>query len=501
MNMNINIDKSSIIPISQQIAQQISDRVISGFLKEGDQLPSVRELSKLLDVSPVTVVKVYKHLERDGLIVRVHGKGTYVKVNDFNNKNIHERNDIKNPFQWQMSIPDYLSRSQFAKVISLSYQDEGYNLATALINHALLPTDIILESGSNSLMNEMKKLAKYGLVQGDLELRKAFSEYFKTKGLNTSPKNIVVTSGSQQGLSIIAATFVGPGDIVVMEAPTYPGAIDLFRCRGATILTVPVDEEGMRTDILTVLCDKYSPKIIYTIPTYNNPTGYRMSNKRKLELLDIAQAHNSIIVEDDIWSDITFENKKIMPLKALDQSGHVILLKSFSKIIGPAYRTSALIADGCILSRLIAAKGNIDLGTPLLTQKMILDFFISGNILKYIKELNAKLLNRRNMVLGLLRKNAPPTVKWTVPEGGINIWITLPKHIHTDKLLLTSASSKKIYFLPGTIFYPNDPESNHLRISFSYLEEADLKKSVIELCKLIGDFIDTQTDVAYTPIV
>lgn len=227
------------------------------------------------------------------------------------------------------------------------------------------------------LSENPKVLSQYGEIQGDKALRQARVEYLQRMDLTTSPDNILVTSGSQQGIDLIARTFVGPGDVVVMEAPTYPGAIDVFRGRGATILTVPVDSDGMRVDLLQHLCDKYKPKIIYTVPPFHNPTGAVMTTKRRRQVLEIASSTQCIVIEDDPCSEIYFERKPPASMKSMDQDGHVIYLKGLSKILAPGCRIGILAASGSIFKRLIAAKANTDLESPLLTQKAIIHLRIS----------------------------------------------------------------------------------------------------------------------------
>lgn len=497
--MNIKIDKSSVITITQQLYEFFSDRILSGLLKDGEQLPSIRGLSKELNVSPMTIIKAYRELEKNRLAITIQGKGTYVSQRN----NIDKLNKTSNQrdLQWQISIPDYLSRSQFQYSANLTYADASYNLAVASLNYKLLPTTTILKDSLNLDLSTIKYLANYPPVQGDYEFRDVLMKYLKTKGINTSAENILITTGSQQALSLISSTFIGPGDIVVMETPTYPGAIDLFKSRGAVILTVPVDNEGMRTDILMSLCDKYSPKIIYTMPNFHNPTGYSMSLQRKVELLDIAKYNNCIIVEDDPWSEISYKKDKIKSLKSMDIDGHVIYIKGLSKILGPAYRLASIVSEGSILSRLITAKANHDLGTSMLNQKIVLDFIKSDKITYYIEDLNKKLMKRRDKVINILQNNAPIGVKWTVPEGGINLWITLPRNLNVEKLLYYAITSMNISFLPGTVCYPNQVEFNNLRICFSYLEEEDLENIVIELCKLMKAASETENNTNYIPIV
>lgn len=497
--MNISIDKNSIITITQQLVQLFSDRILSGLLKDGEKLPSIRSLARELNVSPMTIVKAYNELEKCGLATTMQGKGTF--VNQRNNIRKEQIQLEKDDFQWQMSVSDYLARSQFRNNPNLSYNKNYFNLSIASINYKLLPTATILKDFLKSFNLNEKELSTYPPVQGDYELREVMAKYLGLKEITTSSENILITSGAQQGISLIASTFVGPGDVVVMEAPTYPGAIDLFKCRGAVILTVPVDKEGMRTDILMSLCDKYSPKVVYTMPNFQNPTGYSMSMKRKIELLDIAKYNNSIIIEDDPWSEISYTNNNVKPLKSMDTTGHVIYIKSMKKILGPTYRIAAVVAEGSLISRLIAAKANHDLGTSILSQKIILDFMRTNEITNYVAKLNKELVKRRDTVIKLLKANTPKGTTWTVPDGGINIWITLPEKINVEKLLFHSINSKSISFLPGTICYPNEVEFNQLRICFAFLEEEYLEDKILELCELMKKLADEEENKNYIPIV
>lgn len=176
-----------------------------------------------------------------------------------------DRNEGTSSYDWQLSVQDYLPRSQFARYHQVP---EKIHLSSSMIDPGLLPNRYLEQEIHRMLSENPKVLSQYGEIQGDKALRQAMVEYLQRMDVPASPDNILVTSGSQQGIDLIARTFVGPGDAVLMEAPTYPGAIDVFRGRGATILTVPVDSEGMRVDLLQNLCDKYKPKIIYTVPTF-----------------------------------------------------------------------------------------------------------------------------------------------------------------------------------------------------------------------------------------
>jgi DNA-binding transcriptional MocR family regulator len=483
--MHIEIQRNADTSLSKQIYHSIIDQIRSELLEESLQLPSVRQLSKQLGVSFVTVVKAYQQLEQDGYITSVQGKGTFVRKAKTEGKEITERTCS---FDWQLSVQDYLPRSQFARFHQVP---ESIHLSSSMIDPGLLPNRYLEQEINRMLAENPKVLSKYGEIQGDLELRRAMVEYLKKVDLVTSPEDVLVTSGSQQGIDLIARTFIGPGDVVVLEAPTYPGAIDVFRGRGATILTVPVDRDGMRVDLLQNICDKYKPKVIYTIPTFHNPTGAVMTIKRRKQILEIAKSIQCLVIEDDPWSDIYFEKKPPAAIKSLDQSGHVIFLKGFSKTLAPGCRIGILAASGSIFKRLVAAKANSDLGSPLLTQKAVIPFISSKRMMDHLKKLRTALKIRRNLVLEILSKHAPEEVSWYIPKGGLNIWLTLPSWMNTDYLLL-EAKKEEITFLPGSACYPTERENHHLRISYSYMNEPKLEQGVTTICNILQSGIDSK---------
>ncbi|MEH7495549.1 PLP-dependent aminotransferase family protein [Neobacillus niacini] len=476
--MYIEIQRNADISLTKQIYHSILDHIRSDLLEEDLQLPSVRELSKQLGVSLVTVVKAYQKLEQEGFITSVQGKGTFIRKTKMEET---ERKEVTSSYDWQLSVQDYLPRSQFARFHQVP---EKIHLSSSMIDPGLLPNRYLEQEIHRMLSENPKVLSQYGEIQGDKALRHAMVEYLKNMDVPTSPENILVTSGSQQGIDLIARTFVGPGDVVVMEAPTYPGAIDVFRGRGAAILTVPVDSDGMRVDLLQNLCDKYKPKIIYTVPTFHNPTGAVMPAKRRRQILEIAKSMQCLVIEDDPCSEIYFDRKPPVSMKSLDKDGHVIYLKGLSKILAPGCRIGILAASGSIFKRLLAAKANTDLGSPLLTQKAILPFITSKRMMDHLKKLRTALKIRRDLVLEILSQHSPEEVSWFIPEGGLNVWLTLPSWINTDQLLI-EAKKEQITFLPGSACYPTEHENHHLRISFSYMKEQQLEQGVTTICNIL----------------
>lgn len=481
--MHIELKRHAGTPLSKQIAQTLSDRIRSGLLKTGTRLPSVRELARSLKVSQVTVSKAYAELERMELIHCTQGKGCFVGPDPEDGGGTPELSA-----SWQLSLVDYLPRAHTWRHFQGSSSDCRYRLHVAMVDPDLLPNREICRNIHQLVTENPAIIANYGPFQGDAELRQALSVYFRERGIAAGAEEVLIASGSQQAIDLVARTFTGPGDTVYMEGPSYSGAIDVFAARGARIVTVPVDHEGMRIDILSQLCDANPPKLIYTVPTFHNPTGTVMSVSRRARLLELAQSYNAIILEDDAFSDTYFRTEPPRTIKSLDRFGHVILVKGFSKILSPGCRVSAIVASGTILNRLIAAKTIADLGSPMLNQKAILPVLQSNLFQRHLKRLRAALKSRRNIALELLKRHAPRGVTWTEPEGGFNIWVTLPEWARATDLYAL-AQREGVAILPGITCYANEPEHHRFRISYSFMDENSLREAMILLCDVLRRYL------------
>jgi DNA-binding transcriptional MocR family regulator len=478
--MKLVINRQSKVPLAQQIHRAIADRILSGHLKRGTRLPSVRQLAKMLKVSPVTVVHALDLLESEGLITRVQGKGTFVYEE-------HVETDQAKDQTQSLPVTDYLYRSLYWQ-----YQknEVSIDFAQSVVHPSLLPIRALADSIRCLIREEPDVLVQYGEIQGDLALRQALARYISGERITVSAHEILVTNGSQQAIDLVARSFVGPQDVVITEEPTYTAAIDAFRSRGATVLSVPVDENGMRIDRLIPLLDRFTPKLIYTIPTFHNPTGTVMSVKRRRELIAIASEIHCLVLEDDPWSEIHFDEPPPPHLKSMDEAGIVIYIKGLGKILSPGCRIGFLIANGTVLERLVAAKTNADLGNPLLNQKVILPLFENGSIRESLRGLRETLRHRRDLTLRLLEQHAPDGVTWEIPKGGFNVWLSLPEGANANELL-AKAEKEGIRFLPGSACDPNQIQWRHLRISYSQTTEDDLKEGITSLCRLMEQYLAT----------
>lgn len=288
---------------------------------------------------------------------------------------------------------------------------------------------------------------------------------------------------------MVAETFIGPGDVVVVGAPTFPGAIDVFKSRGAVVIDVPVDQEGMKTDNLMAVCEQYSVKLVYVMATYQNPTGVSMSLDRSLELLELAEEYNFMILEDDSWSDISLESS-VRPLKGLDRNGRVLYLGGFSKTFGPSFRISALMAEGSLYTRLVAEKSNIDSGAPLINQLMLAPYMNSIEQKQHHTWLCHELRCLRDRVVQQLRRCFPKNIIFQIPRGGLVFWITLPSRFDGKLLYYRCLQEEKISILLGENCYSSIRGENQIRICYTYEEESVVMDSIEKIGKIIYELYE-----------
>lgn len=493
--MNISINRQSDISIKEQIRLEIAERIRSGLLEVGQQLPSVRQLAEYLNISLVSAYQVYRALQKDGLIESIRGKGTFVQKHSHVTETLPNIPEISShPFDWQLSVLDRLPRASFWSQSAVRLPPEIMDLSTASIHPTLLPLELLQASIKQALQKYPSSLGTYSPHPGDAEFLNMISDYLQNQGTPVRAHQLIVTNGTQQGMDLFARTFLGPGDIIAVETPCFSGAIDVFRFSHAAIQPIPVDHYGLRVDVLEELSTRMKIKAVYTVPTCQNPTGAIMSLRRRLELLDFAESSNSIILEDDPHRELAIPNGKNMSqlpptLKALDKTGRVVYLKGFSKFLFPGLRLGFIAAEGTIYNRLLAAKSIADLGSPLWLQKALIPLFSNPQLMRHIKKLNQALALRSNFVIAKLTKELNPLIQYKKNLGGMHLWLTLPFGISADNLI-PQAHLAGIHFLPGSIFYPGEPELNHLRICWTNLSDDNLPKALDILCGLLNKAVE-----------
>ena len=384
-----------------------------------------------------------------------------------------------------------MKRSAIREILKLTQKPEMISFAGGLPSPESFPIEDIKKIAVEVLEEDGAAALQYGTTEGDNKLRKLLVERHNGEGLNITPDNIVITSGSQQGLDLIGKIFVDPGDYVICGLPSYLGGLSAFMVYGAQMKGIPLDDDGMRPDLLekAIISLKEkgeTVKFIYIIPDFQNPAGVTVPRARRLEIIRIAERYDLLIVEDSPYRDIRFEGQPQPLMYSLDTSGRVITLHTFSKIFAPGLRLAWVLGHPDILDKIIIAKQAADLCSPAFGQKIVAKYLEKGLLDINLKKTVALYRDRRDYMIKCLGELMPEGVKWTEPHGGLFLFVTLPPSMDAARLL-ERAIRKKVAFVCGSVFYCNNEGHNTMRINFSFSGPAEIHEGVRRLAEAIRE--------------
>ena len=467
--MRIPLDSNSDIPLYQQIERYLRENILSGTLAEGTRLPSTRELAQELGVSRITVKNAYAELESDGLLTSYPGSGTYVAPLP----GLGRVSDTAPEAAWPLWQQEAVDERVFSSEIYRPYPDYD-NLGDKLIRFAGVgdprhfPAKDFLKAIQAVIRRDGVEALAYGeFGSGHHPLRVTIAHVLASQGIQTHPDAVLVTSGSQQALALVCQALLKPGDPIVVESPTYNLGLELFRSLGLKIVGIPVDSSGMQVDRLEPLLQKYHPRLIYTIPNFQNPTGASLTRARRKTLVDLAACYNVPILEDDYAGDLRYEGRAQPAVKALDPGGHVIYAGTFSKMLMPGLRLGFLVADGPIFQRLLHGKWVHDLTTSTLIQRTLDEYVTVGRYQTHLRRSIRINRERRQVMLAAIRHHLPAGVHCDVPQGGLYLWLRLPEGLSSLELV-PYALDAGVEFTPGAWFFPNPADgAPYLRLNFA----------------------------------
>ncbi len=318
----------------------------------------------------------------------------------------------------------------------------------------------------------------YGEGEGYQPLREYIAEWMRPRGIDASADEVLVTAGSTQGIEVICRIMLDPGDTIIVENPTFLGALEIFETYQVNIATVGMDDHGMVIeDLADVLAREPRAKVIYTIPTFQNPTGTTMPLARRQRLLELARQHNVLVVEDDPYEALQYDGERIAPLRALDDS--VVHLGTFSKTIAPAIRTGWAVAPKPIFNLMLAARQLMDLHNDRITMRTVYHC-AEGFLSDHMERVRPIYKARRDAMLAALDAEMPESTSWSRPDGGFFVWITLPDQIDVATFGAIAADHGVIYF-PGHWFMPDHRHRNVIRLSFSTVPETRIREGIKRL--------------------
>lgn len=389
-----------------------------------------------------------------------------------------------------------LTGSVIRELLKITERPEIISFAGGLPAPEVFPLSEIEAATRRVLQEHGAHALQYGATEGYAPLRELLVRHMARYGVCATPANVLVTTGSQQALDLVGRLFLNPGDHVVTEEPTYLGAIQAWRGCQAEFLTVPADDAGMRVELLEEELRR-GPKFVYVLPNFQNPSGATLSAERRQRLVETANLWGVPIVEDDPYGQLRYEGAHLPPLLALDASlagrsraggpldGGVIYLGTLSKTLAPGLRVGFIVAPEKVVQRLAQLKQGADLHTSSLCQMVACETARGGFLDRHVRQIRRVYGERRDAMLRALERQLPVGVRWTRPQGGLFLWMTLPPDLEGAELLDEALRDEKVAFIPGTSFFPNGGGRETLRLNFSYCTPELIEEGIRRLAGLI----------------
>jgi 2-aminoadipate transaminase len=382
--------------------------------------------------------------------------------------------------------------STIRELLKLTELPDVISFAGGLPAPDVFPYEELVEACTRVLRTNGVVALQYGSTEGYQPLREMIARHTQRYKIDVTSDNILITSGSQQALDLLGKIFINRGDRILVESPTYLGAMQAWNAYGAEYIPVPSDEDGMRTDSLEHAL-RTGPKFIYVLPNFQNPTGITLSLERRHKLVEMADRYGVPIIEDDPYGQLRYEGEHLPAVAVIDSeyqshagsySGNVIYLSTFSKLLSPGMRLGWVIAPPEVIRKLTQAKQGADLHTATFNQVVAHEVSQHGFLDKHIDHIREVYRERRNVMLDSLEEHMPAGVSWTHPQGGLFLWATLPEKLNATDLLI-EAVQQKVAFVPGESFFPCGGGKNTMRLNFSNATPEKINEGVARLSRVL----------------
>lgn len=385
-----------------------------------------------------------------------------------------------------------MKSSAMRDLMAITARPEVISLAGGLPDTDSFPPDTFAAVTQRIAAESCARALQYGPTEGLPGTKRRIAEVMAAEGMRADPEDILVTTGGQQVIDLVTKALIDPGDVVVAEAPTYPGAAAVFSSYQADVVQVEMDAAGLRVDLLAETLERLDrdgrrPKFVYTVPSFQNPAGVTLSLERRRALVELAHRHELLVLEDNPYGLLRYEGEAEPTLRALDGGVYTMYLGTFSKILSPGIRLGWVVAPPPVLEKLNLGKQATDLCTSTLSQLLVESYFEEGRWREYIDSLAEIYRARRDTMLDALAEFLPPEADWTRPSGGLFIWVTLPDYIDTTDLL-ARALRENVAFVPGEAAYLDGRGRNAMRLNFSGVDGEAIREGV----RRIGKVVDQQ---------
>jgi 2-aminoadipate transaminase len=488
----LQLQPESHVPLYIQLRDQLRALVHAGDLRPGDRIPASRELATHLGVHRTTVANAYAELESEGLIQGHVGRGTFIRAAAEPLKIAPAPPAVtgNGGVRWESLFADERGEEALSRLVD-ALPAPGVSFVVARPAEEFFPLEEFRNCSNAVLRREGARILQLGPSDGYPPLKEVLVQLLHGEGLPVRDENLLITDGCQQALDLLSKAFLRPGDAVVLENPTYPGAIAIFagarvRCLGVPVRTgaEPGGSAGVDLGALEATLAANRVKLIVLTPDFQNPTGTTLSVAARRRLLELAARHQVPVVEDHIYARLRASGSRVPSLKQLDRSNLVIQIDSFSKVAFPGLRVGWCVAPESVIERLRLVKQTTDLHTDQLSQAVLAEFTRRGLLARHLARMRKVYSSRLAALEEALEKHLPEEAQWTRPEGGMCLWVELPPGFDASELLI-HVRERGVLFAPGRYFYLQNPQPNTLRLGFAGLDERRIARGVATLGELL----------------
>ncbi|MBV8898327.1 MAG: PLP-dependent aminotransferase family protein [Acidobacteriaceae bacterium] len=462
----LTLDSASAVPLYRQLADSVTRLIAQGVIQSGEKLPATRELASQLGLNRTTIAAAYSSLEDAGLIRGHVGRGSFVAENVSRLRAAAAKHAVA-------TIP---APSRPLPGIDISFANSRPSSDAFPLEQFRRIAKEVIEGP------EAAEILQLGPTHGYAPLRRLLLNDALEADVARAGDDLIMTNGCQQALDLLARVFASGDSTVAIEDPVYHGLIRVFARSRAELLPIPIDEGGLDVNALEEALEGHHPRLLMVTPSFQNPTGATLSFERRKRIVSLAQRHGTVLVENDIYTELRYRGQPLPTLKSLDESGNTILLRSFSKVLFPGLRVGWAIAPRAIVTQLADAKQTSDLHSDQLSQAVLLRFTESGESHRHLENTKLEGQKRLAAVFAACRQFLPQGATFTSPEGGMNLWIELPAPLTAD-LLLTRTQERGVDFLPGRYFSVRGAHARGFRISFGGLPPDQISRGI----QILGD--------------
>ncbi len=470
----VALDRDGEEPIYRQLIRHIRAQIESGVLPAGTRLPASRDLAQQLNISRISVVNAYAELRAEGYLSAHAGRGTFI-AGEPSKENTASHSNGTHPHAPPPELPTTPDRS-IREMMRMSRKPGVINFAQGAPPPDFFPIQHLREAINTVLDRDGARALTYEVTEGFPPLRAAVRDYVSALGIRCTADHVLITGGTQQGIDMVIQALCSEGELIVTENPTYLGMIDIARTRRVQIHGIDIDDDGMRPDMLENYIMDNRPRVIYVNPTFHNPTGAVMPLHRRRQLLNIANEYRIPVLEDGVYHELRFEGDGLPPLKALDETGIVIHVSGFTKMMLPGLRIGYIISDSSHYERLVRVKQAADISSPSLNQRAMHLMLERGVMAQQLERNNRELKRRRDVALAAASRYLPPGSRWSIPQGGLYLWVQLPKHGPTAAEVYITAVHMGAAYAIGSVFFTNNCGGHRIRLNFGAQRPAEIEE-------------------------